>query len=410
MKRKHTIAVFLSAAMIFSGCAESRERSERSLAARSTQSTSTSTISSADSAQSSKSSQGGAPSVIAPNFRGSSSSAENVPETSTDVPATEIPPVASNSETINEGSFPEISDTSADPTQPNPLIKLDVVGSDEVCTVSSGDSFYIEDEEMLEVKGTLIIESGAMLIVEKGGTLCVNGAVQLDGEIVLSDGGRLLMGHDDARVEGNGSVAVMDDFEQIDCELGMIYTHIIPPERVVENGVTTVGGIVIANKAIKLPPEYGSWLSEDEVTGETYNALIEMNNNSEHWYSIVSAYRSYYSQESIFKEWCDIYGFEKASTISSQAGHSEHQTGLTMDLDSLSQSYGDTAEGIWLAENCWKYGFIIRYPKGKAEITGYAYEPWHVRYLGKSTAKLVYNSGLTLEEFLNVEGGTVVID
>ena len=81
-----------------------------------------------------------------------------------------------------------------------------------------------------------------------------------------------------------------------------------------------------------------------------------------------------------------------------------------MDLDAFEESYGETPEGIWLAENCWRYGFIIRYPKGKEEITGYTYEPWHVRYLGKSTAKLVYDSGLTLEEFLNVEGGTTVID
>ena len=73
-----------------------------------------------------------------------------------------------------------------------------------------------------------------------------------------------------------------------------------------------------------------------------------------------------------------------------------------MDISSMKQSYGNTPEGKWLAEHCWEYGFLLRYPKNSESITGYIYEPWHVRYLGKSTAKLVHDSGLTLEEFLGV--------
>ena len=93
---------------------------------------------------------------------------------------------------------------------------------------------------------------------------------------------------------------------------------------------------------------------------------------------------------------------EAADTYSARAGHSEHQTGLAFDLNSLEESFGETREGIWLREHCWEYGFIIRYPKGKESITGYMYEPWHVRYLGKSAAKSVFESGLCLEEYLNV--------
>ena len=400
MNRKCIGAAALALAMILGGCAERKDSPGISSSGRSTQSAGVSTPSMAGTAQSSIVSHGGAPTVIAPNFRGSSSAVQEVPETPNGA-STEIP---------GDTPAPETPDTSTDTPQHGELTMVDVIAEGDTQTVSNGSSYYIEDCEMLEVRGTLIVENGAMLVVEKGGALCVKGDVQLEGGIELSDGGTLLMADDNAILEGNGSVAVTEDFEQIDCEIGTISAHITPPERVVENGVTTVGGIVIANKAIKLPPEYGSQLSQDEVTGETYNALMEMNNASDHWYSIVSGYRSYQSQESVFREWCDLYGFEKASTISSQAGHSEHQTGLTMDLDSLSQSYGDTEEGIWLAENCWRYGFIIRYPKGSEDITGYSYEPWHVRYLGKSTAKLVFDSGLTLEEFLNVEGGTVVID
>ena len=400
MNRKCIGAAALALTMILSGCAERKDSPGISMPGQSTQSGSASTTSSAGAAQSSIAGHGGAPTVIAPNFRGSSSAVQSVSET---------PNVTSTEDPVDTPA-PETPDTSTDVPQQGEFTTLDVIAEGDTQTVSNGSSYYIEDGEMLEARGTLIVENGAMLVVEKGGALCVKGDVRLEGEIELSDGGTLIMTDDNAIIEGNGSVVVTEDFEQIDCEIGTIYAHITPPERVVENGVTTVGGIVIANKAIKLPPEYGSWLSADEVTGETYNALMEMNNASDHWYSIVSAYRSYYSQQSVFQEWCDLYGFEKASTISSQAGHSEHQTGLTMDLDSLSQSYADTKEGIWLAENCWRYGFIIRYPKGKADITGYSYEPWHVRYLGKSTAKLVFDSGLTLEEFLNVEGGTTVID
>jgi LAS superfamily LD-carboxypeptidase LdcB len=74
-----------------------------------------------------------------------------------------------------------------------------------------------------------------------------------------------------------------------------------------------------------------------------------------------------------------------------------------MDINVAGDSFGYTPESKWLAANCWKYGFIIRYPQGKQNITGYKYEPWHVRYLGKQLAKEVYDSGLSLEEFLCID-------
>ena len=386
MKRKFIAAVILAATIVLSGCSEIVE---------STSSVHTSIpISSEEPAESSHE---GAPSVIAPNFHGSST--PSVPET---------PSVSSSSETSGSTSYPKPPVTIV--KRPTDYNVHDVIEAGDILTLSRGDELHVGGDRLLVIEGGLYIADGAELWVDDGGALFVEGDIELEGDIILPEGGMLFMGRDTASIFGSGNVVVCEDFKQIDCEHGTIKAHITPPERVVENGVTTVGGVVIANKAIRLPPEYGSWLSDGEIEPEVYNALIEMNEDSEHWYYIVSAYRSYYSQESIFQGWCDIYGFEEASTISSQAGHSEHQTGLTMDLDSLEEWFGDTEEGIWLAENCWRYGFIIRYPKGKESITGYAYEPWHVRYLGKSTAKLVYDSGLTLEEFLNVEGGTDVID
>ena len=118
--------------------------------------------------------------------------------------------------------------------------------------------------------------------------------------------------------------------------------------------------------------------------------------------NLVSGYRSYYDQKSTYNYWVSVYGQKDADTISARPGHSEHQTGLAFDITSLNSSYGETEEGIWLRENCFKYGFIIRYPKGKEHITGYAYEPWHIRYVGVEHATYIMNNNLTLEEYLGI--------
>jgi D-alanyl-D-alanine carboxypeptidase len=116
-----------------------------------------------------------------------------------------------------------------------------------------------------------------------------------------------------------------------------------------------------------------------------------------------SSYRSYQTQADTYNYWVQTYGKEQADRTSARPGHSEHQLGTTADVGARGQFLEDfigTAEADWLAENSWKYGFIISYPEGKEDITGYAYEPWHVRYVGKEVAADVRASGLTLREFL----------
>lgn len=119
----------------------------------------------------------------------------------------------------------------------------------------------------------------------------------------------------------------------------------------------------------------------------------------------VSGYRSYDRQEAVFQAEVNSVGEEKASEAVALPGSSEHQTGLAMDISSpsvdytLTQDYEDTTEGKWLKENAHKYGFILRYPKGKEEITGYKFEPWHFRYVGKEAAKVIFEKDLTLEEY-----------
>jgi D-alanyl-D-alanine carboxypeptidase len=121
----------------------------------------------------------------------------------------------------------------------------------------------------------------------------------------------------------------------------------------------------------------------------------------------VSGYRSYETQRSIFSYNVGRFGSEQeANRISARAGESEHQTGLAMDVSTaavgygLEQSFDQTPEYAWLSENAHLYGFVIRYPQGKEEITGYMYEPWHIRYFGLELARELYESGLTYEEYL----------
>ena len=116
-----------------------------------------------------------------------------------------------------------------------------------------------------------------------------------------------------------------------------------------------------------------------------------------------SGFRSYETQNRIYNNYVSNYGQSSADTFSARPGHSEHQTGLAIDVNSIDDSFADTPEAEWLASHAHEYGFIIRYPKGKESITGYKYEPWHIRYLGVEKATEVYNSGLTLEEFLGID-------
>lgn len=118
----------------------------------------------------------------------------------------------------------------------------------------------------------------------------------------------------------------------------------------------------------------------------------------------VSAYRSFSYQQEVYYRYKPEDKTEEEyrvirDKVSARAGHSEHQTGLAVDINDLEESFADTPEAKWLADNACKYGFILRYPKGKEKITGYNYEPWHFRYLGRKLAEDVSRSGLTYDEY-----------
>ena len=117
-----------------------------------------------------------------------------------------------------------------------------------------------------------------------------------------------------------------------------------------------------------------------------------------------SGYRSYATQASLFASNVRQHGEAKANRFSSRPGHSEHQSGLAVDFAGADQTcwvddcFERTAAGKWLAAHAHEYGFILRYPKGKEKITGYQYEPWHFRYVGRELAGALQQSGLTMEE------------
>lgn len=115
-----------------------------------------------------------------------------------------------------------------------------------------------------------------------------------------------------------------------------------------------------------------------------------------------SGYRSYSTQSGLYNHYVKEDGKANADTYSARPGHSEHQTGLAIDIVTSKGGfvYENYQEYKWLIKNSYKYGFILRYPKGKENITGYMYEPWHYRYLGTDIATEIHNLNITYEEYV----------
>ena len=170
-----------------------------------------------------------------------------------------------------------------------------------------------------------------------------------------------------------------------------------------DDGIYYIDGIMIVNKSYPLPSDYnpGKLLPEfmsafNEMLGDATSDGIKL------W--IQSGYRSYDYQVGLYDKYVKQDGRDKADTYSARPGYSEHQSGLAADINNPSSSFNGTKEAIWLKENCYKYGFIIRFPEGEEEYTGYKYESWHIRYVGKVLAKKIHDAGdISLEHYYNIE-------
>ena len=175
------------------------------------------------------------------------------------------------------------------------------------------------------------------------------------------------------------------------------------------DGITYVDGILVANKSYALPENY----APGGLTSETYDAFQQLANDAAAdglSMSVISGYRSYDYQSELYNNYVSQYGQAAADRFSARPGYSEHQTGLAIDVNCADDSFTGTPEAEWLAAHCNDYGFILRYPKGKEDITGYQYESWHIRYVGKDVAKKIREAAdaagdpdLTLEEYLHID-------
>ncbi|WP_068778870.1 M15 family metallopeptidase [Paenibacillus sp. GM2] len=192
------------------------------------------------------------------------------------------------------------------------------------------------------------------------------------------------------------------------------------PDMAAASDVNSVA--VLVNKEFALPDDYNpsdlvypdvrftfkEKIEKRMMRSEAAKALESLFDGAEKdgiYLAGVSAYRSHKTQTSLFNRYVARDGEEKAKTYSAVPGHSEHETGLAIDVSgsdgkcAAEDCFGGTKEAEWLAEHAPEYGFIIRYPEGKDSITGYKYEPWHIRFVGVDIASEIADRGITLEEY-----------
>ena len=175
------------------------------------------------------------------------------------------------------------------------------------------------------------------------------------------------------------------------------------------------GNLMLVNKYHYLPEDYNpndivdvkNWYcyGENKIKEEVYQKFIEMFNAAKEQDKkliISSGYRTYEDQKETYDNYVDRYGVKKADGLAARPGYSEHETGLTLDITTgkaTKDTFESTEEFTWLKENSYKYGFILRYPKGKEDITGYDYEPWHYRYVGVEVATKIHDLDITFDEY-----------
>ncbi len=182
------------------------------------------------------------------------------------------------------------------------------------------------------------------------------------------------------------------------------------------NGATYIDGVLIANKTYALPQDFIPTNPDQPVNADRSSTCLDKTLMNA-WkimlkdatakglnIYISSGYRSYNYQVNVYNRYVKSDGAAVADTYSSRPGNSEHQTGLCFDLNTIEDSFQYTNEGKWINDNCYKYGFCIRFPKGKDSATGYQYESWHLRYVGVDLATKLYNNGdwLSLEEYFGI--------
>ncbi len=177
----------------------------------------------------------------------------------------------------------------------------------------------------------------------------------------------------------------------------------------VKNGITYIDGVLIANKTYSLPSTYNPGL--DGTTSSKFNEMAAAAKSEKGFYLyIASGFRSYSTQKNLYNRYVNRDGKKAADTYSARPGHSEHQTGLGIDICDrnvgacINSYFNNTDQALWLKDNAYRWGFILRYPEGKTGETGYKWESWHFRYVGVDLATKLYNGGnwITLENYFGI--------
>ncbi len=185
------------------------------------------------------------------------------------------------------------------------------------------------------------------------------------------------------------------------------------PQTQVHPADTSLGVLVLVNKQyalpvnylpknlVKLPNKYstGNLMQLQAPAEAAFRALVDAARKDGHWIHNRSGFRTEAVQRMLYTQNVEQHGEEATFQKSARPGHSEHQTGLAVDVNRVHRDFSHTKTYAWLQEHAHRYGFILRYPKGRESITGYEYEPWHYRYVGVEAATFIHQNQLTLEEY-----------
>jgi len=180
------------------------------------------------------------------------------------------------------------------------------------------------------------------------------------------------------------------------------------PNQTLPTEPTYIKGILLANKIYPLPSTFAP--EENPEARQALNQMLEAAKQQGFDLVAFSGYRSFEYQTTLYNNYVNRDGQAAADRYSARPGYSEHQTGLAFDIGErgkedlwLTEEFGETPAGQWLFAHAQEYGFILRFPQNKEEITGYMYESWHYRYVGKDIAREIAKQSITLEEYLGVK-------
>ncbi|WP_414045312.1 M15 family metallopeptidase [Macrococcus equi] len=183
--------------------------------------------------------------------------------------------------------------------------------------------------------------------------------------------------------------------------------------NVSHQAVTKINGIPLANKQYSMSRNYNpganktmiKWYNKMKANAKTQGITLDIVGQQGAY-----GFRSYATQNYLYNNYINTYGSAYANRISAKPGTSEHQLGLAMDIKdgtnygTLTTAFEYTPASKYLQKNAHKYGFIVRYLKGKEHITGFMYEPWHIRYVGRTHAARIKQNNVTLEEYFGIQG------